>query len=235
MSAAALAKKPDDAIMAENQQIGIIDYGSGNFTSVWNAVRRIEEQDRIVRVVQPEHINDCSHLILPGVGAFDHAINCLQHLQLLQPIIEWTAGNRPFLGICVGMQIMAAVGYEFGTHKGIGIVDTEVVRFCPPDTRVKVPHIGWNSLKTHPQHALYDGLPADATFYFVHSYYMRICPDPQAKWAVAEYAGVDFAASVSIGNVHGVQFHPEKSQLYGLMLLKNFIRSGKPSPCSTPA
>ncbi len=209
--------------MNKQRVVGVVDYGCGNFASVVNTLNSIINNDEIIRVTNNNEIASCTHVILPGVGAFAKTMRKLKELNLLESIQDYIAKNKPFLGICVGMQIMAEWGNEFGRFEGIGYIKSEVIRFETNNKLYKIPHIGWNSLINTPNNNLYAGIPDKATFYFVHSYYMQTIEDHNLDCGISNYAGINFLASFSKGNIHGVQFHPEKSQYYGKLLLKNFI------------
>lgn len=197
--------------------IAIIDYGMGNLRSVQKALEKIGQQAEIV--TRPEQIRAAERLILPGVGAFRDAIHELQRLELVEPIREHIHSDKPFLGICLGLQLLFDVSYEEGEWPGLGVLAGEVVRF-PPSADLKVPHMGWNTLEpTGPVKLLRD-LPADASVYFVHSYYV-VPRDPAVIAARTEY-GIRFTSMVARGNLFATQFHPEKSQKVGLKLLSNF-------------
>ena len=201
--------------------IAVVDYGMGNLRS---AQKGLEKAGYAAEVTDdPARILDAAGVVLPGVGAFKDCFDGLRNLGLVEPVKEAAASGRPFLGICVGMQLMFESSEEGGATEGLGIFPGRVVRF--PDGRVtglKVPHMGWNRLKRRAGAAdpLLAGLSADAAVYFVHSYY----PDPEDERIVLAEAehGVTFAAACGRGNVFGVQFHPEKSQREGLEILRAF-------------
>jgi glutamine amidotransferase len=200
--------------------IGIINYGSGNFASVYNALSLLTKQ--IVEITSAKDFNKCSHIILPGVGSFDNAISKLEKLNLLEGLDEHVIKRKiPFLGICVGMQILADFGFEFGKHKGLGYVGGVVDKLDIDLDNYCLPHMGWNNVSGMENSPLFKDIDPDATFYFVHSYYFK--PKDEAQKVVTTFYGKEFTAAFSADNIHGVQFHPEKSQYYGLKLLKNFI------------
>jgi glutamine amidotransferase len=198
--------------------IAIIDYGMGNLRSVSKAFERLGCTAAVTR--EPQVIADASHVVLPGVGAFPDCMRNLEQLGLIDPIRRALSSGKPFLGICLGLQLLFTESEEFGVHKGLGWIRGRVVRF--KNNGLKVPHMGWNSLTMKKPTPVLDGLPADAMVYFVHSYY--VAPDdPSLISTTTEYGG-SFASSITVGNVFACQFHPEKSQEVGLMLLRNFAQ-----------
>ncbi len=195
--------------------IGIVDYGRGNLRSVEKALEKVGFQATIM--VSPAELNLVNGLILPGVGAFADAMQALREGGWIEPLTQFARSGRPFLGICLGMQILFEVGEEHGEHAGLGLLSGRVVKF-PPGR--KVPHMGWNSLQSEQPSSLLEGIPNEAYFYFVHSYFA----EPGEKkdiLATSDYGAV-FPAVVGKDNVWGAQFHPEKSSPWGLQLLTNF-------------
>ncbi len=197
--------------------IAIVDYGMGNLRSVQKALEKIGQSAEIV--TRPEQVRSAERLILPGVGAFRDAIHELQRLKLVDPIREHIRSDKPFLGICLGLQLLFDVSYEDGEWPGLGVLAGDVVRF-PPSAELKVPHMGWNTLEPTGPVKLLQDLPSDASVYFVHSYYV-VPRDPSVIAARTTY-GVPFTSMVARGNMYATQFHPEKSQKVGLKLLSNF-------------
>jgi glutamine amidotransferase len=198
--------------------ISIIDYGMGNLRSVQKACEKIGAAAQIVTA--PEAVRAADKLILPGVGAFRDAIHELQRLRLVEPIVDYLRADRPFLGICLGLQLLFDVSYEDGEWPGLGVFAGDVVRF-PTDLSLKVPHMGWNTLQPTPAAApLLRGVPDGASVYFVHSYYVR--PRDEALIAARTDYGEPFVSMIARGNLFATQFHPEKSQKVGLQLLSNF-------------
>jgi len=206
--------------------VALIDYGSGNLRSAEKALARAAAEHtsshRIIVTADPAVAAKAERIVLPGVGAF---ADCMNGLKTLPGMVEALGGavlkrGVPFLGICVGMQLLATVGREFGEHAGLGWIPGEVVKMTPSDPALKIPHMGWNELSfgTHP---LFAGLKPGAHAYFVHSYAIRPA-DPGHVLATSDYGGV-FAAAVGRDNIAGTQFHPEKSQAAGLALLGNFL------------
>lgn len=199
---------------------GIIDYGSGNLRSVANALKYIGAEYFISS--DKSELEKADSLILPGVGAFPDAAELICEYGMKEFIIEQTK-NKPLLGICLGMQLLFSRGWEFKQCDGLGIIDGDVIRLRAGenDKRYKIPHIGWNAVKTVNKNPLTDGIDDGSCFYFVHSY-MGMCNVPAQLYAVTDY-GEEITAIVGKGYVYGTQFHPEKSGEAGLKLLKNFI------------
>jgi len=198
--------------------IAIIDYGMGNLRSVSKAFERLGCTAAVT--CDPRLIADASHVVLPGVGAFPDCMRNLERMDLIDPIRRALSSGKPFLGICLGLQLLFAESEEFGLHKGLGWIPGRVVRFKADG--LKVPHMGWNSLTVIKRTPVLEGLPAGAMVYFVHSYYV-VPKDPDLIASTTDY-GVNFASSISSGNVFACQFHPEKSQSVGLTLLRNFAQ-----------
>lgn len=198
--------------------IGIIDYGMGNLGSVSNACRFLELPARIL--TRPGELDECDAIILPGVGAFG---DCMTHLSdhgFVDPVKKWIAADRPFLGICVGLQVLFESGEESPGVPGIGVLPGTVRRF-PATQGLKVPQIGWNRVRySGAGSPLFKGIAEGTHFYFVHSYYAE-CRDTSLIAGTTDY-GVTYTSAVSRGNMTAVQFHPEKSQQAGLTLLRNF-------------
>jgi glutamine amidotransferase len=202
--------------------IALIDYGSGNIRSVMNALRH--ERADVELISDPARLADAAAIVLPGVGAFGDCVRGLQTRGLWEPVAQWLAADRPFLGICVGYQMLFESSEESPGVPGFGFFSGEVKKFTTPG--LKVPQIGWNQLQlTEPRHALWRGLPAHPHVYFVHSYFPET-PDETIVTARCTY-GDTFAAAAARGHVAGVQFHPEKSQAVGLGILQNFVTSVK--------
>ncbi|HEY4911317.1 MAG TPA: imidazole glycerol phosphate synthase subunit HisH [Methylomirabilota bacterium] len=195
--------------------IAVIDYGRGNLGSVENALGRLGMPAVVTQ--DPRVIEDARALVLPGDGAFHDAMGNLQALGLLDPLRAALDEGRPFLGICLGYQLLFTESEEFGHGKGLDIIPGVVRRF---PRGLKVPHMGWNSVEHTGDLAIFDGVPSGAHFYFVHSYYPATT-DPTLAVATCNY-GVTFPAAVGKGALFATQFHPEKSQRWGLRLLENF-------------
>jgi glutamine amidotransferase len=192
-----------------------VDYGRGNLRSVEKAFEKVGYEAAIL--TSPEELKNVDGLILPGVGAFADAMEALRSGGWIEPVIQFAHSGRPFLGICLGMQILFEIGEEHGEHSGLGLLAGRVVKF-PPGR--KVPHMGWNSLSLVQPSRLLEGIPNEAFFYFVHSYY--VVPKEEKEIIATSDYGVVFPAVVGRNNVWGAQFHPEKSSPWGLHLLTNF-------------
>lgn len=199
----------------------LIDYGAGNIRNVEKAFEAIGVATH--RTDNPQEVYDADVVVMPGVGAFGDMMNALRQRDLIDPIRHAAASGKPLLGICVGLQILFEVGEEMGTHEGLGIFPGKVSRFAITD--LKVPHIGWNEVRIQQSHPIFEGVPTQDYAYFVHSYH-AVPTDPRLVLADCEY-GTPFPAVCGRDNVVGIQFHPEKSQQYGLTLLKNFATWAK--------
>jgi imidazole glycerol-phosphate synthase subunit HisH len=208
--------------------VAIVDYGSGNLRSAAKAFERAAAENRIAAEITvtstPEIVATADRIVLPGVGAFADCRRGLAAVAGLEDALSEavSARGRPFLGICVGMQLMAERGREFETVAGLGWLGGEVVAIEPGDPTLKIPHMGWNELSARQPHPLMAGIAPDAHAYFVHSYHFRLTDDTDIV-AVTDYGG-PLAAVVGRGNLAGTQFHPEKSQEAGLRLIGNFLR-----------
>ena len=199
----------------------IIDYGMGNLRSVQKAVERVGFAAPVTD--DPDAVRKADKLILPGVGAFADAIACLREKQLIEPIRECIRRGSPFLGICLGLQMLFEESFEDGRHAGLGILRGTVERFSPdaPDgSRLKVPHMGWNRIRIKAKAPVLDGVPDGAHMYFVHSYYVK--PTDRSVVATETDYGAPFTSMIWKDNVSATQFHPEKSQTHGLRILLNF-------------
>lgn len=197
--------------------ITIVDYGMGNLRSVQKACERVGVAARVC--TRAEELENCEKMILPGVGAFRDAIAELRRQEMVEPIRKHLAADKPFLGICLGLQLLFDVSYEDGTWEGLGVVSGKVVRF-DDQPGLKVPHMGWNQIDLAAEAPLLAGIPRDAWFYFVHSYYV-VPQDDSVTVARTNYGG-PFTSIIRRGRMFATQFHPEKSQTLGLQLLKNF-------------
>src|SRR3954453_5466577 len=201
--------------------IAIIDYEMGNLRSVQKAFERVGHPAIISS--DPAVLADAQKIVLPGVGAFRDAISALRERKLVEPIRNAISGGKPFLGICLGMQLLFDKSYEDGEYEGLGVIPGEVVRFKLP-ADYKVPHMGWNQLQFQTRPPVLTGVEDGAHFYFVHSYY--VVPRDRSVIATETEYGAPFCSSIWRDNLYAVQFHPEKSQSAGLRLLKNFAELG---------
>jgi glutamine amidotransferase len=207
--------------------VALIDYGSGNLRSAAKAVERAAADNGLSCTVlvtdDADAVRRADRVVLPGVGAF---ADCKRGLSAVPGMLEALdevvlKRARPFLGICVGMQLMAERGHEHGVHEGLGWMKAEVIPLEPADRTLKIPHMGWNELTIRRPHPVLTGLAQGSHAYFVHSYHIR-CTDPQDVIATADYGG-PFSAVIGRDNLVGTQFHPEKSQATGLALIANFL------------
>lgn len=221
----------------ERSMLCIIDYGIGNLRSIEKALEAVGAN--VVRSDNPKDIESADRVVLPGVGAFGACANEINRRGLVEPIQSAIDVGKPFLGVCIGMQLLFDVSEEMGLHRGLGVLPGRIVRFQPtyaaapamiagdaeaaPDPAIlKIPHMGWNTVQPTREDPLLAGLPSPAYFYFVHSYHV-VPNDMSDVLGVTEY-GFRFPAIVQRNNVYGVQFHPEKSHDNGLAILKNFAR-----------
>jgi len=201
--------------------IAIIDYGMGNLRSVQKAFEKVGHQ--AVVTSDPAQVAAAEKVVLPGVGAFEDAIAELRRLGLVKPVLNAIDSGKPFLGICLGLQLLFDVGYENGRHEGLGVLRGEVVRFQLPKGYT-VPHMGWNQLAIRRPAPILRGLDEGTYAYFVHSYY--VVPADQNVIAIETDYGGPFCSMIWRDNVFATQFHPEKSQSEGLKILRNFAELG---------
>jgi glutamine amidotransferase len=208
------------------QRIAVVDYGMGNLRSVAKALDRVSSgSQEVVVTADADVIADAERVVFPGQGAIRDCMRELQRLHL-EPVLRRCIDEKPFLGICLGLQALMDSSQEHAETRGLGVVPGEVRRF--PDNasdphsgeRLKVPHMGWNTIAAVSAHPLWHGIAADERFYFVHSYY--VTPKDEGVVAARTQYGVEFCCAVAFGGCFAVQFHPEKSQLPGLALLSNF-------------
>ncbi|MDE2217024.1 MAG: imidazole glycerol phosphate synthase subunit HisH [Planctomycetota bacterium] len=203
--------------------IVIVDYGMGNLRSVEKGFERFGFDVKVTD--HPREVENADKLVLPGVGAFQDAMEGLRQRGLIEPLKEWIQSGKPFLGICLGLQLLFSKSYEDGEHAGLGIIPGTVVRFEFSENeingRLKIPHMGWNQIifqkKDNP---ILKNVSPNAYMYFVHSYY--VCPEDESVIATETEYGVRFASMIWHKNIFATQFHPEKSQQYGLSIIKNF-------------
>ncbi|RMH37081.1 MAG: imidazole glycerol phosphate synthase subunit HisH [Nitrospirae bacterium] len=201
--------------------IAVIDYGMGNLRSVHKAFEAVGHRAVVTR--DPGVIKNASHIVLPGVGAFGDCMRNLVRYNLVTPIRDAIAQGKPFLGICLGLQVLFTESEEFGSHPGLGVLQGKVKRFsavAPGGEALKIPHMGWNTVTIRRPAPPLNGIPEESFFYFVHSYYV----EPQESMVIATTTdyGITFVSGVWKDNIFAVQFHPEKSQRGGLQVLRNF-------------
>lgn len=197
--------------------LAIVDYGMGNLRSVEKGFEKVGHQAQIVS--SPEEVRRADRLVLPGVGAFRDAIHEIKQKKLDDPIRDHIQNGKPFLGICLGLQLLFDVSYEDGEWSGLGVIPGKVVRF-EDQPGLKIPHMGWNQLQETRTHPILNDIPDDAYFYFVHSYF--VIPDDPTCVAARTDHGQGFTSIVTRDKLAATQFHPEKSQTQGLKILKNF-------------
>lgn len=204
--------------------ITIIDYGAGNLRSVVNAFEAIGQSPTVTN--NPADLNESSAIVLPGVGAFGDGMSIIHKMNLVEALNEQVlAKQKPFLGICLGMEFLARESYELGNHAGLGWVDGIVERIAPnDDATYRIPHIGWNNLEIVRPSTLFEGLEDSPTFYFLHSYHLVVADSCAEAIKSTCWHGTTITASIEKDNIFAVQFHPEKSQRAGLKLLENFAR-----------
>ena len=198
--------------------IAVVDYGMGNLRSVSKAIEHVGANVKVTR--NPQDLKDAKGIVLPGVGAFKDAVRNLKEFGLWEAIIREVEKGKPFLGICLGLQLLFEKSYEFGETEGFGFIEGEVVRFELPKD-FKIPHMGWNQVYKKKDSELLKNIKEGEFFYFVHSYYVK----PKNKNVVlteTDY-GIYFTSSIEKENIFATQFHPEKSQKAGQKLLKNFV------------
>ncbi|ACN16737.1 HisH2 [Desulforapulum autotrophicum HRM2] len=202
--------------MSSDKKIAIINYHMGNLRSVEKAFQKIG----VIAIITNDHreIKSADKIVLPGVGAFNEGMEKLKELKLIDPLEEAVLENKKFfLGICLGMQLLGTKSYETEETPGLNWIEGDVVKFNVKD--LKVPHVGWNNIFYTRKNFLFQNIPDQTDFYFVHSYHFR--PDIKDTLSQTNY-GIDFTSSVNRDNIYGCQFHPEKSQKFGFEMLKNF-------------
>jgi glutamine amidotransferase len=198
--------------------IAIIDYGAGNLRSVVNAVSRLGYQAKVTS--SPGDLLNARAVILPGVGAAAETMESLKRLGLVSPIQRFIAEGRPFLGVCIGLQVLFSGTEEGGWHECLGIIPGRVKKL---PSGLKIPHMGWNQVKQKVSHPIFDGIPDEANFYFVHSYYIE--PNDGSLVAGETEYGMPFCSVIARGNLVATQFHPEKSGESGLRMYANFLET----------
>ena len=201
-------------------KIVIVDYGMGNLRNVQKAFEKIGCEARLTR--NKNEIGRASAIVLPGVGAFKDCMENLEKYELVEILLRSIEKGKPYLGICLGLQILFSESEEFGSHKGLDLIKGKVVRFVP-DPEHKVPHMGWNTIEKEKEVPVLRGIESGDFFYFVHSYY--VTPD-ETQWvsSLTTY-GKPFVSSIWKENLFATQFHPEKSQQKGLRILENFVKT----------
>ena len=202
-----------------NPKIVIIDYGMGNLRSVQKGFEKIGFEAKITR--SKREIEGAAGIVLPGVGAFKDCMENLERFGLVKPLLQSIEKGKPYLGICLGLQILFSESEEFGSHRGLDVIKGRVVRFRP-DPEYKVPHMGWNTVKVVRQAPVLQGIKDGDFFYFVHSYY--VVPEEKEWIATVTDYGDPFVSGVWKENLFAIQFHPEKSQQKGLRILENFVK-----------
>lgn len=204
--------------------IVLIDYGAGNLHSVEKAFRHVGAEHDIIVSADPRHVAQADRVVLPGVGAF---ADCMRGLKAVDGLFDALheavrERQRPFFGICVGMQMMLQEGREHGNHQGLGWIEGAVEAIAPQDPALKIPHMGWNDIRLHGDHPMLRGVKDGDHAYFVHSYHAR-CTHAEDVLVTVDY-GAPVTAVIARDNLFGTQFHPEKSQKTGLTLISNFLR-----------
>ena len=200
--------------------VALVDYNMGNLASVKNAFKKLGSECELVS--DPDKLHRYDRVLLPGVGAFGDAMEHLSANAMDSAIKEYVKSGRYVLGICLGMQVLFDRGYEFGTRDGLGLIEGEVVPFDKTrfQSKLKVPHMGWNRMVTAQKHQIFSGLEDETYLYFVHSYHVQTAK----KYVIGtSHYGYDFVSAVAKDNVIGLQPHPEKSHKNGLQILQNFI------------
>lgn len=203
--------------------IGVIDYGAGNLQSVFKALRFIGSECKIVD--SKEELFRCDGAILPGVGSFADAMDCMKKSGLVDAIKEYANGGRPFLGICLGLQLLFPKSEESPGANGLSLLDGDITKIPNADGSLKIPHMGWNSISIKKHDGIFKNIPDESYVYFVHSYYLTAY-DESIVAATTDY-GTKIDAAVECGNIIATQFHPEKSGKIGLKMLENFVSMTK--------
>ena len=196
--------------------IAIVDYGMGNLRSVEKGFLKVGIEAKVTS--SPSDIENAAAVVLPGVGAFRDCMRNLENMKLVDPVLKAIGKGKPYLGICLGLQILFSESEEFGHSKGLDIIKGRVLKF--PKGELKIPHMGWNTVKLRRRPPVFDGIEDKSYFYFVHSYY--VAPDEDEFIAGTTEYGIEFTSMVWKDNIIATQFHPEKSQQLGLKVLKGF-------------
>lgn len=197
----------------------VVDYGMGNLRSAQKGLEKAGVNAAVSS--DPDFVRSADAVVLPGVGAFRDCMSNLEKAALVQPVREAIGEGKPFLGICLGMQLLMTISEEFGVHRGLNVISGRVVRFQPTEG-IKVPHMGWNRVHLTGDRRLFEGIPDGSFFYFVHSYY--VVPEDGSVVCGWTDHGERFCSAIARGNIFATQFHPEKSQNNGLKVLENFGR-----------
>ena len=197
--------------------IAVVDYGMGNLRSVEKALQKVGEEALVTS--HAGKILNSEGVVLPGVGAFRDCMRNLRQYRLIGPLYKFIQSGRPFLGICLGLQLLFTQSEEFGLYEGLGVIKGRVVRF-PEAPELRVPHMGWNTISIKRKVPLLKGIENGSYFYFVHSYY--VIPEDEDITVTTTHYGVEFVSSIRKDNIFACQFHPEKSQQLGLRILKSF-------------
>jgi len=206
--------------------IAIIDYGMGNLRSVQKGFEAVGAEAIVTS--DSKKILSAKSVVLPGVGAFKACMDNLEQFELIDTVKKSVQSGKPFLGICLGLQLLFSQAEEFGSVSGLDILKGKVVGFKDAQPKsdsgdpLKIPHMGWNNVEVKPSHPLFDSVPNQSYFYFVHSYY--VVPEDKATVATTTKYGIDFVSGIHHENIHAFQFHPEKSQQLGLTVLRNFSK-----------
>ena len=201
-------------------KIVIVDYGMGNLRNVQRGFERVGFDAKVTR--SKKEIEKASGIVLPGVGAFKDCMVNLERYHLIEAILRSIEKGKPYMGICLGLQILFSESEEFGLHKGLGVVKGRVVKFRP-DPEHKVPHMGWNTVEMKKEVPMLKEIQGGDFFYFVHSYY--VAPDDKEWIGTTTHYGISFTSSIWKDNIFATQFHPEKSQEKGLKILEAFART----------
>lgn len=200
--------------------LAIVDYGAGNLKSVTNAFEALQTECRLTS--KPQDLCEADGIILPGVGAFGEGMEHLRQLNLVDVLEEEVLHNKkPYLGICLGLQFLAERGFEHGEHRGLGWIQGDVRLIEPDNPSTKIPHMGWNNIAIQKPSDIFEGLQQDPVFYFVHSF--ALYPKEDVITATCDHGG-EIVAAIQKDNIYAVQFHPEKSQGAGLVVLRNFLQ-----------